>query len=364
MALNNEDKKLNEALVDDMFDDVQQEVSSGGAMALKINKKENSMAKRKWQDFGFLASIFIWPTIVIIITYFYLNLNFILLAFQEYVPHVLGPNEDPANVYLLATFRLLPFDRFFQNFSIAWTRLEGQMNVGIVARNSLLNYFVGLFLITPMQIFVSFAIYKKIKCVNVFIVILYLPQVIAGMVWVIIYKQMLSYALPAITGNSYIAALFTGELLGAGIPTLILMWVYVAWTNMGGAMMIITGMFARIEHEIVEAAQIDGCNLWKEFWHISFPHYWPVFSISIFTGVAGIFTDQSLLYSFFAASAPEDAWTFGYYFFKLVVSGYSESRAYYPEAAAAGLIMTAIVVPIVLTTKHIVQKADKMEGSV
>ena len=327
-----------------------------------IKKGENSMAKKKMQDFGFLATLFIWPTIVIIVTYFYANTNFIFLAFQKYTYNAA---VDPLGRF--GWYEFLSFGELFSNFSLAWSKLVA-IDVGTVIKNSVLNYAVGLFAITPLQIFVGFAIYKKVKGVQMYIIILYLPQVIASMVWVIIYRQMISLVIPTLIGKGtslglLLTTIFTNT-TGNGMEVLIILWVYVAWVNLGGAMMIITGMFARIEHEIVEAAQIDGCNLWKEFWHISFPHYWPVFSISVFTGIAGLFTGMPPLYEFYAADAPQDSWTFGYYFYKMVVSGYMDSRVDYPEASAAGLIMTVIVVPIVLVTKWLVERADKMEGSV
>ncbi len=347
-----------------MRQNIQDEIVNGAGMSADaafsdsqkvIKKGENTMAQKKLQDFGFLATIFIWPTIVIIVTYFYANANFIFLAFQKYVPHpVLGDRYG--------WYEFLEFSSLFENFSKAWINIVN-VDIGTITTNSLMNYFVGFIFITPLQIFVGFAIYKKVKGVQIYIIVLYLPSVIASMVWVMVYQKMLTHAIPELTGWIAISTIFNPT-AGRGMTILIVLWVYVAWVNLGGAMMIITGMFARIEHEIVEAAQIDGCNLWKEFWHISFPHYWPVFSISVFTGVAGIFTGMPPLYEFYGAGAPDDSWTFGYYFYKMVVAGYMDSRKDYPEASAAGLFMTAIVVPITLITKRIVEKADKMEGSV
>lgn len=331
-------------------------VFGNAADAPKFDAKDNSMAKQKMQDFGFLATLFVWPTIAIIITYFYLNANFIFLAFQKYVTD----GVDQFDRY--GWFEFLPINEFFVNFGLAWENLSS-LDFGIIARNSVLNYLHGFLFNTPIQIFVGFSIYKKIKGVNLYIIILYLPSVIASMVWVMIYKQMIIYAIPALTGWKELSTIFT-SVSGHGLEVLLLLWVYQAWTNMGGAMMIITGMFARIDHEIVEAAQIDGCNLWKEFWNISFPFYWPVYSIGLFTGIAGLFTNQGGLYEFFASEAPKDAWTFGYYFYRMVVAGYMESRKNYPEASAAGLFMTAVTVPMVLGVKYLVEKADKMEGAV
>jgi ABC-type sugar transport system permease subunit len=257
-------------------------------------------------------------------------------------------------------FQFLPIGELFSNFGLALEKIMSN-DLGIIFRNSVMNYFVGFILYSPIQIFVGFAVYKKIKGVQIYIIVLYLPSVIASMVWVLVYRQMIVYAIPALTGSKALSTIFN-SISGRGLEVLLLMWVYTAWMNMGGAMMIITGMFARIEHEIVEAAQIDGCNLWKEFWTITFPHYWPVYSIGLFTGVAGLFTGMPPLFEFYGVDAPKDSWTFGFYFYKMVVAGYMESRKDYPEAAAAGLAMTAVVVPLVLTVKRIVEKVDKMEG--
>ena len=72
------------------------------------------------------------------------------------------------------------------------------------------------------------------------------------------------------------------------------------------------------------------------------------------TGVAGIFTNQANLYAFFGKNASANAYTFGYYLFIMVADEAPISE--YPFASAAGLLFTAVAVPITLLVKYVLEK--------
>lgn len=309
-------------------------------------QERNDIKRNKIVEFGFLTTLFLWPTLCLIVNYIFVNINNWLLAFQEYA----GNGQF--------TF-ISGFDNFISAYETIFVdaATEG-VNLWQVFGNSLINYLYGFLITTPLQLIASFAIYKKVKGNKTFVVILYLPQIIAGMVWATLYRLMIVEAFPVLFGNPELSRIFSDP--QAAFPTLL---VYGTWTQIGGALMIVTGTFARIPTECVEAAEIDGCSLWKEFWYITFPNYYPVFSIGLFTGVAGIFTGMPATFDIYGNAAPGHVWTFGYYFFTMTIGRDLQSnQAFYPIASACGIMFTLVVLPIVLITKWIVQKGDKTEA--
>lgn len=310
-------------------------------------KSVNDLRRNRIKELGFLSTLFLWPTLCLIVNYIFVNVNNWMLAFQEY------------DVELNRFVFISGFDNFFAAYDSIFTDATAKgVNLMEIFGKSLLNYFYGFLITTPLQLLASFAIYKKVKGNKIFVVILYLPQIVASMVWVTLYRLIIVEAFPVLFGNGEIAGVFYDRT--AAFPVLLL---FGTWTQIGGALMIVTGTFARIPIECVEAAEIDGCSLWKEFWYITFPNYYPVFAIGIFTGVAGIFTGMPATFEFYGNGAPGHVWTFGYYFFNMTIGHDLQSnQAFYPIAAACGIMFTLIVLPIILFTKWLVQKGDKTEA--
>ena len=108
-----------------------------------------------------------------------------------------------------------------------------------------------------------------------------------------------------------------------------------------------------ISDSVIEACKLDGANTLQEIWYIVLPLIYPTFVTFIVVGVGGIFTNQMGLFSFFGEGADPDIQTFGYWFFvKTKMAGAKD----YPELAAVGLLMTAIVAPITLLVKWGLEK--------
>ena len=61
-----------------------------------------------------------------------------------------------------------------------------------------------------------------------------------------------------------------------------------------------------ISEEVIEAAKLDGATGIKKFFYVVFPQVFGTVSTFLIIGVAGIFTNQINLFSFYEASAPDD----------------------------------------------------------
>ena len=101
-----------------------------------------------------------------------------------------------------------------------------------------------------------------------------------------------------------------------------------------------------ISPEVVESGKLDGAVGLKEFWYITLPSIWPTFSTFFVVGVAGLFTNQFNLYSFFSGYAAAEVSTLGYWMYVKTLNA-AGSRADLSYLSAMGLILTVITVPLV-----------------
>ena len=255
----------------------------------------------------------------------------ILLAFQEY-------NVDTLTYDFGG---LINFQRFFKDLFATPVLTRS-------AINSILVYGIG-WLNMPITLLVSYCIYKKIYGASVFRVILFLPSIISGMVWMLVYKYIVEYAFPVIFPNIQMSLLTDPN------TTFVTVLGYGLWLSFAGHMVLYTGAMSRVPVSLVEYGKLDGLQGLKEFWYLTFPLIFPTFSVFVVTGVVGIFTNQLSLYSFYGSGAPTETYTFGYYFF-IQVFGNKSNVANYPYASAAGLSFTLVAAPLTLFIRWLLDK--------
>lgn len=198
-------------------------------------------------------------------------------------------------------------------------------------------------------------IYKKVPGGNFFVVILFLPSIVSSMVWVLIYKYFVEYGLPILCNEPDMMSLIMDP--QTSFPSLLLFGL---WLGFGGNLLINTGAMMRVPKECLEAASMEGCSLWREFWTITFPIIFQTWGVGIICGVVGLFSGSPNTYAFFGADAPMETYTFGYYFFKIIIDG-KDTELNYPYAAAAGLMFTAVVAPLTFLVKWLFEKGPNVE---
>lgn len=83
----------------------------------------------------------------------------------------------------------------FANFSRAWEffTASGQMIV-----NSSLLFASNLFITIPLALVFAFYLCKQCRFSGFFKVILYMPNIVSPMIFALLFKNMMNYAMPAI----------------------------------------------------------------------------------------------------------------------------------------------------------------------
>ena len=108
-----------------------------------------------------------------------------------------------------------------------------------------------------------------------------------------------------------------------------------------------------IPTSVVEAAKLDGATPMQEFFHITLPMIWPTLVTFLTVSVAGFFTNQMNLYSFYGDYAPNAMTNFGYVMFR---ETYAVGASRYPYVASLGLFMTLIAAPLTFGVKFLLEK--------
>lgn len=305
--------------------------------AMSVNKKKG-LSKKSRNNAVFLTLLLAGPLVQFFIFYVYVHFNSILLAFKAY--------DLNKGVYYYNG--LANFIKFLGDV-VDNTVLKSSIN------NSFIFFGVGLVVSTPLCIMFAYALFRKVPMSGFFKVMLYLPSMIAGMVFVLTFKYLLEKGLPFIAG----------KLLGVGdIASLIVspdtamlsMIVFSLWTGFGSSLILYLSAMTRIPDSLIEYARLEGASALQEFGKIVMPLIYPTFSTFLILSLTGIFTNQHSIYSFYGDSAADsNVSNLGYFFFVKVI-GKGATLADYPYASAAGLVFTFILTPVTLGVKKLLEK--------
>ena len=107
----------------------------------------------------------------------------------------------------------------------------------------------------------------------------------------------------------------------------------------------------RIPDEVIDAAKLDGCIGFKEFWYIVLPLIMETVATYFLLGIVGIFQASGPFLFFVGESMPE-VHTLSYWTFTQTMGG----KTNYP--AAIGLIFTFIALPLVIISRWGINKLD------
>ena len=174
----------------------------------------------------------------------------------------------------------------FTDFSILsdgkWVGLENYMDLFQKDK-----YFVKSFFLTfkyalmsvPMKLImaliVAMILNMKLKGINFFRTIYYLPSIMGGSVAISIlwrFMFMKDGMINKLLGVLHIPAV---NWLGDPDIALVTISLLVVW-QFGSSMVLFLAGLKNIPTELYEAASVDGANKWVQFWHVTFPLLTPV----------------------------------------------------------------------------------------
>lgn len=286
-----------------------------------------SLQNRSRKKKIFYYSMMAWPVLQFLVFWVGVNVNSIFLAFQEF-------NYDTGSYIWVG----------FAPFGEAWRAMTEEGMLLITIKNSLVAYVVGLLFGIGLGLLFSYYIYKKYPGSGVFKFMLFLPSIISSVVLIIMFKFFVENAIP------YVVMKMTGERPETGLisnsdTAFGTVLFYSVWVGFGANLLMYVGAMTGISESVVEAAKVDGITPIREFFQITLPLIYPTVQTFVVVGIAGLFTNQLGLYSFYGTAAPTNTYTFGYYLFRLTAKA---TQTDYPYLSATGLMMTCIAVPLTL----------------
>lgn len=282
-------------------------------------------------DFIFYLALIALPILQVIIFYFYVNFNSVLLAFKKY---------DKIN------------DTFIWNQCANFTKFWKEIKDGLFLtklKNSFVVWFFVSVLGTFLSVLFSYYIFKKWNLHKTFKFILFLPSVLPSILLVTTYKFFMNEAVGQFFQEVFNKKL--GALLVKPEYKLPLIYFYNVWVCFGAQILIYSGAMDQISPDILEAGQVDGVNSIREFFSIVIPIILPTVATFFIASVATLFTNQANLYAFFGANLADEFHTIGYYLFYLVEK--EPKMAEYGYASAIGIICTLIAFPLTLVARRL-----------
>ena len=314
---------------------------------------------RKTKRLIFYSLMVALPFLQFIIFYVYVNIDSILMAFKvTYFDFEKGIQERwSLTDNFIGVFHFLKNKEFRPIWNATKTYLISWCTSGV------------------LSILFSYYVYKKFMLSGLFKIMLYLPSMVSSVVLTLVYIKLMNNVIPDMiekNTGSVVNPLLQADQDNDPYPYIL---IYSLFFALGGHILMYTGSMSGINDSVVESAQLDGVNAFQEFWYITLPMIWPTFTTFTVTGLAGIFTNQLGLHTFYGDGAPEDVSTLGYWIFvftkkgatinseitqnldKIAQEGASaKTTLLLSEISATGFAIMAVVLPISMLLKKIMTK--------
>jgi ABC-type sugar transport system permease subunit len=309
---------------------------------LRQQKGKNQKKTFKREGTIFLTVILALPVMHWLVFWLYVNVQSIVLAFQDPLTSV--PTLD--------------------NFVALWNDITNPLTstIGVALKNTFLFFALHLFATMPISLCIAFFLYKRIMGYKIFRVIFYFPAIISSLIMVTVFRNFISPEGPL----GYIVKAFGGSLPEQGLlvgydgtPTITIM-VYCVWTGFTRDVLLFNGGMSRIPTEVLESAKLEGCGPFREIVSIVLPMIWPTVSTQIVFIFTGMFSAGGPI--LFLTNGSYQTSTIAFWIFTQVYGdGTIGGSGVYNMVSCAGLCFTLIGVPLILFIKWLLGKVDAVE---
>lgn len=302
----------------------------------KVTTRKASKRKETW----FLFCMLILPFVQWLVFWLYVNLQTIMLAFQD----------QRTGVFTFYNF---------QNFWQSLTTPGG--DIAIAVKNTFIYFGVNICIVMTLSLFISYFLYKQIKGYKTFRVIFYLPAIVSSVAMVTVFKNFVSPKGPL----NNILNLFgqsipqEGLLANAATATATIV-AYTVWTGFCSNILLFAGAMTRVPVDVLESAKLEGCGTFRELFGLIFPLIWPTTSTQIIFAFTGIFSSSGPILLF--TGGAYETTTISYWIFEQVYgSGAAGGAGSYNLVSAAGLCFTAVGVPVILFVRWLMERIPAVE---
>ncbi len=213
------------------------------------------------------------------------------------------------------------------------------------------NTFLYAIITVPLNLFLSYflavIVNQKIRGVNVFRVLYYLPVVIPSVISGVIFSQMfdntnfgLFNSVLKSLGRSEPFPFFTSEKTAMFSAVLMNFW------TIGASMILWLSALKNIPQGLYEAAKIDGAGVWTRVFKITIPMSTPMIFYNLITSIIGALqTNATMVY------APNGGRGEGDSLYFIAVKIYTEfASGYYGYASAVAWVLFVVIAILTFIT--------------
>lgn len=208
--------------------------------------------------------------------------------------------------------------------------------------------FVYVFFSVPFKLafslFIAVLLNMKIRGINAFRTIYYLPSILGASVGISILWRFLFNKQGLI--NLMLAKINLGPIDFLGSPDIAIYTIssLSVW-QFGSAMVLFLAALKQVPHELVEAARIDGANKFRVFWSITFPMITPILFFNLIMQTINAFQQFSAPYLITGGGPIHSTYLYGLMLydnaFKFLKMGYASAQSWVLFGII--LIFTALV---------------------
>lgn len=307
-------------------------------MANEKEKGKKTIGQFRRNQLIFIWSLLALPILSWLVWYLYTHIFNFIIAFQ-----------DPGT----GDFSLINFETMWRSIFYPTNKFNS-LQKGF--SNTLSYFIVNNAVIFPLQILLSYFIYKRIFGFKFYRVVFYFPAIISGVAMTQVFKAF-------IDPNGPLSELLVSWGLGK-LPDLLhnqdtvnqTLWVYVIYTGLAGRMLITCGAMSRIPTEILESGRLDGVGAWGEFIHIIIPMISPTLSTYLIMALSGILGSTGPVLLLAKDVETLGTTTVNYWMFEKVWAGGNFGQGQYNLVSATSLTFAFMMMPIVLIGRKIIEK--------
>ena len=312
-------------------------------METKIQgKTKNEWKTKKRIRTAFICAMLFFPVLHFLIFNLFIPFDSFCLSFQRYD-------------YRTATYKWAGLYNFERVYDELTKGIETTVLTHAIV-NSLEYYVVQLFIFLPASIFCAFFFWRKMPGHELFKIGFLIPSLLPGVVLPMLYQIMLDSTIGPV--NPFLESLGLGHLipangwLGDVDTSQSMVLLYTIWSGLGGGIILFVGNLNRLPSEIFESARIDGISLFKELTHLVIPMLWPVVSIQIITSSLIVFNVYIPPLMITSGGPNGRTMTIAY----IIINWTQDGEL--TLASAAGLLFSAIGIPIIMFIKWGLNKLD------
>ena len=322
----------------------QAEIAENNEMQPKAQQSflKNPKKMREVKKYLFILSIIGIQLINFVIFYIIQNGNSILMAFQL---------KKRGQVYWT-----------FDNFKRVYTQFFGDGANSSELMLALVNtfkFFALSLVMFPIAFCTSYFMYKKIYGYRGLQIIFFVPGLVSGVVWSMLYKELVGVNGPVVDVLQWL----TGAkepylLLGDSRYALKTVMAYSIWFGIAGNFVLYGGALSRIPTELIEVGKLDGITWYRELIQVIVPLVWPTISTLLILSMTGLFTASgNILYLTNGAFGTN---TISFLIFQNVYGNQLTSNTY-NYAACVGICFTVLTLPIVFISRWLLNKVEDVE---